>query len=193
KEFDKVDFQLPQWLKDFLESFRHSFKWMQNIPKFAGTILELFAWIAGGIIIVFIFYKIQQNKQWFQYYKKVPLKKNKVPSKLFGLDLSEKSLPDDIIHKVRELLKNNEIRKALSLLYRGAIVRLINDFNIKIPSSATENECVMLVKSKAKKREVTFFQALTQMWLAMAYGHVTPKRQMVEEVCQTWQILYGER
>ncbi|MCP3898868.1 MAG: hypothetical protein GY707_03930, partial [Desulfobacteraceae bacterium] len=47
KEFDKVDFQLPQWLKDFLESFRHSFKWMQNIPKFAGTILELFAWIAG--------------------------------------------------------------------------------------------------------------------------------------------------
>lgn len=192
KEFDKVDLKFPQGVKNFLDSFWKNFKWMQSIPKFAGIILEILAWVIGGVVVVFIIYKIWQNKQWFQYYIKIPRKRVKVPSKLFGLDLSKNSLPGDIISNVKELLKNNEIRQALSLLYRGTLVRLINDFNIQIPSSATENECVELVKSKAKKREINFFQTLTQIWLTIAYGHITPERQTIEEVCQTWQTIYGK-
>ena len=192
KEFDKVDFQLPQWLKDFLESFGKNAEWLQNIPKFAGLILEILAWIVGAIAIVFILYKIKQNKQWFQYYGKMPTKRLKAPSELFGLDLSEKSLPDDIIHQARELLKNNEIRKALSLLYRGTLVKLINEFNLKIPKSATENECVFLVRLKRGEKEIIFFKNLTNIWLAMAYGHIIPERQVIEEICQTWQVLYGK-
>jgi hypothetical protein len=192
KKIEKIDFNLPKWLKNFLESFGKNFEWMQNVPKIAGIILEVLAWVLGGIIVVFIFYKIKQNKQWFQYYREAPQKNFNAPSKFFGLDISEKSLPDNIIHNVRNLLKNNEIRNALSLLYRGTLVKLINDFNIQIPSSATENECISLVKLKSGKRERIFFQTLTQMWLAMAYGHITPKRQTIEEVCQTWQMIYDK-
>ncbi|MCD4741802.1 MAG: hypothetical protein K8R67_04875 [Desulfobacteraceae bacterium] len=194
KEFDKIDFDfdLPQWLKNFLESFGETFKWTRKIPEFAGILLEILAWILGGLIVIFILYKIGQNKQWFQYYRARPKKQPEAPSKLFGLDVSERSLPDDIINKVREFLKNNEIREALSLLYRGALVKLINDFNIQIPASATESECISLVKSKREKREISFFQTLTLIWLAMAYGHITPEKQTIEEVCQNWQIIYGK-
>ncbi len=192
KEFDKVDFDLPQWLKDFFILLGEKLKWMRNIPKFSSVVFETIAWGLCSLLIIFIAYKIGQNRQWFQYFKKAPQRRIKAPLKLFGLDLSEKSLPDDIIRKVKYLLKNNEIRKALSLLYRGALVRLINDFNLQISVSATENECIRLVKLQREKKEATFFKTLTQIWLAMAYGHITPDKKLLEEVCQNWQIIYGK-
>jgi hypothetical protein len=192
KEFDRVDFELPQWLKDFFESFGGNVDWVQNIPKFTGIILEILAWLVGGVAIVFILYKIAQNKKWFQHYAGNNKKMVKATPELFGLSLEENSLPDDIVSKARELLKNNEIRKALSLLYRGTLIKLINDFNIAIPKSATENECVRLVTLKREERETKLFKALTRAWLAMAYGHIIPEKQIIETICHEWQFIYSK-
>lgn len=192
KEFDKVDFDLPQWLKDFLESLGFENKWAQNIPKFTGIILEILAWIGGGLAVVFLLYKIGQKRQFFKYDGRNSKKVGNTPSKLFGLDLSKESLPDDVMYNVREFLNKNEIRNALSLLYRGTLVKLVNEFSLKIPKSATENECVKLVMLKREKAEIKFFKKLTEAWLTMAYGNILPEREMLEEVCQNWEFLYGK-
>ncbi len=190
KELHKTNFELPQWLKDFFKSFGQDIGWVKNISKFIGFTLEILAWIIGGLIIAVIIYKIVQNRQWIQGYGKKFKHKRDIPTQLFGLKLSEESLPNNIIFRVRELLNNNEIRKALSLLYRGSLIKLITEYNLQIPKSATENECVALVKIKRDHNEFEFFSALTKIWLAMAYGNISPERQILEQICQKWQRLY---
>ncbi len=192
KEFEKVDYDLPEWLENLFKLLGKILILFGNVTKPAGIILEIAAWALGGMLFLFIIYKIGQHRQWFKFQARVSHRKADIPSRLFGLDLSQNTLPDNIVDNVLKLLNQDEIRKALSLLYRGTLVRLINDFNLTIPASATENECLKIIESKQKKNEVIFFKTLTNIWLAMAYGHIIPQRKVIEKVCMTWKTIYGK-
>ena len=102
-------------LKDFFEPFAKGFAF----------ILEFGLWIliAIGILLLIVY-----RERWLYLFNAETKKSSsyEAPDIMFGMDVRPESLPDDITGEARKLWENAQIREALSLLYRGALIRLIN-------------------------------------------------------------------
>ena len=66
----------------------------------------------------------------------------RLPSHVRELDIRPESLPADIGAAVRALWLAGERRAALSLLYRGALSRLVHSYAVPIGDASTEGDCV---------------------------------------------------
>ena len=71
----------------------------------------------------------------------------RLPSHVRELDIRPESLPADIGAAVRELWLAGERRAALSLLYRGALSRLVHSYQVAIGDASTEGDCVRLARA----------------------------------------------
>lgn len=107
-----------------------------------------------------------------------------VPEVLMGLDLRAESLPDDIARAASDAQARGDAREALSLLYRGALARLIPDLELQIDASATEGDCLQAVKRA--RGPVEFFSRLTQQWQLVAYGHRELDAEEVRRLCEDY-------
>lgn len=162
----------------------------EALARFFTIILKPILWAAGGIMFACFLYFTAKHMDLI--HKKDREKPFKPPEDLFGLKLTKESLPSDITGEVRVRLAENDLRGALSLLYRGTLYFLIFKDLIEIPGSATEGECVARVEKKGEKDKTIFFRDLTNAWLNMAYGHIRPERQKIESLCLTWDHYYSK-
>jgi len=108
-----------------------------------------------------------------------------------GLDLDPRSLPADLLGAARAAFARGDFALALSLLYRGALVRLTERDGLAIPESATELECLALVRRAAPDRSPLFGE-LTRLWLAARYAHEPPTREGFEALCRRFAPAFGE-
>ncbi len=171
------------------DNFKWFFKLIEHIAAFFSMIIKPLIWLGGGILVTVLLYLALKQMGYlenlFQSRKKfIP------PTELFGLKLTKDSLPENILDEVKKLLKLDDVRGALSLLYRGALFRLVYLYYLEIPASATEGECVSIVKKSREADEIDFFKELTDVWLKMAYGHIRPERHIIEALCNNWDKIY---
>jgi len=92
------------------------------------------------------------------------------PSHVNDLDIRPDSLPDDIAGSARALWQRGEQRAALSLLYRGALSRLVHDHGVAIRSASTEGECVVLARAALPAAGGAFFERLVGAWQIAVYA-----------------------
>jgi hypothetical protein len=162
---------------------------------FQGTasLLEIVVWTAVFGVIAYLLYHLSRNAEWMQNLIGLRQERRReLPSELFGLDVRAESLPDDIAAEALLQLRQGQLRRALSLLYRGSLIRLISEHQLDIPGSATEGECQRLVERRRGAEEADFFSRLTQLWLITAYAHILPEAQQIERLCHDWQQVYGD-
>ncbi|MBL4847911.1 MAG: DUF4129 domain-containing protein [Planctomycetes bacterium] len=114
-----------------------------------------------------------------------------VPEVLMGLDLRAESLPDDIARAAAKAQAKGDAREALSLLYRGALARLIPDLELKIDASATEGDCLAGVKKA--RGPAKYFARLTKQWQLVAYGHRDLDASEIEALCAEYDDAIGRR
>lgn len=185
------------------EDTTNSSNWFIQLMKFLLKILkgffsgfanigEVLMWLAGLSIVAYLIYHFSRNSQWMQFSASSGRdKKRELPATLFGLNVRADSLPDDIGQAVLSKLADGDLRGALSLLYRGSLVRLVVEHQLDIPSSATEGEALTIVRQQRNQQEADFFRKLTHAWLRTAYGHFMPERAEIEQLCQDWEQVYG--
>ena len=184
---DEKKNEIPPWLK-FPEPFM---KFLRSVSKAAGVTGEFLLWIAAGTAVVYILYKSGIHRARFALPSRAPRGPGNPPAELFGLDITADSLPADIQGKAGELIQNNDIQGALSLLYRAVLYRLVHDHCLDIPQGATEGECLKIVAARRMPEEVRFFTALTENWQAAAYAHILPGKAVLKELMGTSRKLYG--
>jgi hypothetical protein len=109
------------------------------------------------------------------------------PIRLFGLDLDPKSLPDDLVGAARAAWARGAHGEALGLLYRGALLALVESGGIAIPDSATELECVRLVRASARAASAGALQTLTSAWLHTRYAGAPPGDSVFDGLCRTFE------
>jgi hypothetical protein len=107
-----------------------------------------------------------------------------------GLDLDPQSLPDDVVAAARAHWARGAAIEALSLLYRGALSRLVERRLLPIPDSATELECVRLVDRTLEEDAARAFGDLTQAWIATRYAGKPPSTSFFESLCQRY-VVFG--
>ena len=112
----------------------------------------------------------------------------RIPSQarvVMGMDVAPESLPPDIPAAAMELWRVGRRQEAMSLLYRGAISRLIDAGGVEIAESDTESDCVRRVAAEAAQH-AAYFGGLTEAWMRLAYGRSAPADDTMSDLCSRW-------
>jgi hypothetical protein len=99
------------------------------------------------------------------------------------LDVRPESLPDDIAAAAWALWQAGRVQAALSLLYRGALSRLIHRHAVPISSSSTEGECLALARPHLDPAALRYLTQLVRAWEAGTYGRRELSAAMGESLC----------
>ncbi len=157
------------------------------------NIIELFFWGLGGLIVCFLLYQLHKYREYFiNIIKPVENDKKKIPSEIFGLDITPRSIPDLLSDEVLKLWNEGEFMQAISLLYRGYLSKLTHEFNVDIKISYTENDCLLAAKQAIanKKETLQLFTQISQIWLKSAYAHQLPSKDEVIDCCRAWRLQF---
>ena len=111
------------------------------------------------------------------------------PEDLFGLDIRPGSLPKDVAGAALALWRSGERRAALSLLYRGALARLVHERGLEVAAGATEGDCLRAASPVLDAEAGGYFRGLTGAWQALAYAHQEPSDG--EALCAGWRRHFG--
>ena len=152
---------------------------------------EYLLWIFVAVIIIVVLYNLPR---WKIALKKPSLRKprNEPPLEaLFGLDIREESLPQNIAEEAWRLFQAKQIRPSLSLLYRGSLAVLVNRHGVALKDSNTEGECAAQVSQSQPDTVAGYFNELTQAWVRLAYGHEPPTEETVQALCSSWPVHFG--
>jgi hypothetical protein len=149
------------------------------------NILKGILWITAFILVVL---GIVYRRQILDKLKPRPRKTaaHIPPDILFGMDIRPESLPDDIANECRRLWRAGQHREALSLLYRGALMRLTRHDQIPIHASHTEGDILQLARQHLAGQRIAWLTAVTRAWQELAYAHRTPPDQRIEPLFEDW-------
>lgn len=99
------------------------------------------------------------------------------------LDVRPESLPDDVGAAAWALWQAGKVPAALSLLYRGALSRMIHRFGVPITASATEGECLALAGGRLDTPALRYVTQVVRAWEANTYGARSLSLAMGEILC----------
>ena len=161
----------PEWLKSFSVTF--------------AKVIEFSLWllVGAGIIALYLF-----RDYWLPLLKMRPAKITTAqPDILFGMDVRSESLPDDVPAAASALWQAGKARDALGLLYRSALITLINEGQIELKHSHTEGDILKLSKAELENQRYKYFEQLTQQWVQIAYAHKQPSELEMEFLLKHWE------
>jgi hypothetical protein len=210
KKIEEERGKIPEWI---IELFEWLFKWlMQNSQEaddssdinwgaLLAKPLELLLWIGVIAGLLYLGWRhreaILNSLRWQHKPKTKPV----APETLFGLDVRQSSLPDDVCAEVMRLWRTGDQRAGLGLLYRSTLSHLIEDFQFQFGDHLTENECAQLVSQRQRSPQEAlrpvgaplsqFVQQLTGSWQQLAYAHRPPADEQLGGLCQQWQEVFG--
>ncbi len=109
------------------------------------------------------------------------------PTHVRTLDIRPDSLPADIGAAAAALLQRGDAVAALSLLYRGALSRLVHACGVPIRASSTEQECLALARPRVPAATQAYAAALVALWQRCVYRADAPPPAEVLALCQGFQ------
>ncbi len=106
------------------------------------------------------------------------------PTHVRTLDIRPDSLPADIGAAAAALLQQGDAVAALSLLYRGALSRLVHACRVPIRASSTEQECLALARPRVPAATQAYAATLVRLWQRCVYRADAPPPAEVLALCQ---------
>lgn len=101
------------------------------------------------------------------------------------------ALPVDIVPAARAAWQAGNAGLALSLLYRGAVRALAQQYHVALPASATEGECLRLAQRSSAAVVEAAFAPIVQAWMALAYAQRAPAD--FEHLLMLYHMHFGSR
>ncbi len=173
----------PTWeSKEETKSSKFDLSWLGSLVRFFSEAARFLAWAGGALLLAVALYFLAR-------YVRLRMGRNgprERPDFLFGLDVRPQSLPDDVAAAASTLAREGRTREALSLLYRGALVRFL-DQGMEFLRGDTEGDCQRKVDRAAPEAKRSFFRKLVAAWQSLAYGHRAVGTETVLELAGEWR------
>ncbi|UKI07057.1 MULTISPECIES: DUF4129 domain-containing protein [Variovorax] len=179
KERDDDEEEEPEKKTDSLD-------WLRDFVK---AVAEGARWLIWGLAALALAWLVIRIRRWAQVRAggarpgKAPL-----PSHVGSLDIRPESLPDDVGNAAAALWQRGQHRPALSLLYRGALSRLVHAHGVPVRAASTEGECVALSAARLRPEAQAFFARLVDAWQLAAYGGRLPSTAQVLAICGEFDL-----
>lgn len=144
---------------------------LRRIAKVLAAIGETLLWVAAVLVVFLIVY---YRGRWLPFLGRLRRGPETPPAgREVRLTFAGRPLPDDIPSAALALWRAGRHAEALSLLYRGAIARAHERFDLRLPPGATEGEALRAIAHAAPAARA-YFAALTAAWMALAYARRAP-------------------
>jgi hypothetical protein len=166
-----------RWLRDLARWFSEAGRWLMWLGMAA----------LAALLIVYLRRWIAVRGEWSAG------RALTLPSHVRDLDIRPESLPDDLPAAVRALWQRGESRSALSLLYRGALSRLVHDHAVPVRAASTEGECATLAARHLDAERGAFVARLIGLWQLAVYGARLPDGSAVLTVCDEFDARLPRR
>lgn len=176
------------WLDVLSQAYQRITEGLTQFFDFLAEILRSMLWLFGGLLLLAI---IGLAIRYRHLFTEVASARQTSPDFLFGLDLRPGSLPPDILAAVRACLAEERTVEALSLLYRGALVALIDDRQIEFRVGDTENDCLRRIAGHVPDDTQHCLSEIVTAWCLAAYGRRPIAAQHVAALTTAWQRCFA--
>lgn len=187
------DHAIPGWLTAILEFFGRHGNWfgaLRGLFSMGAKGVEIILWLLTiSLLLCFFFYYRNSLLQFIRSEKKSG-HQPAAPAVLFGLEVSQDSLPADVPGQVQALWQAEQYRAALSLLYRATLSNLIHRYDFDFNAGHTEGECATIVRQGGNPQLSDYTERLMHYWQQLAYGHRLPESEQVAVMCQQWWTIF---
>jgi hypothetical protein len=156
------------------------FKWLAELARFINDTSRFLLW---GIVAVLVALALVSVRHVVQLRAFRRAKAASAVSHVRDLDVRPESLPDDVGAAAWALWQSGQVPAALSLLYRGALSRMIHRFQVPVTASATEGECLELARGRLEPVALRYVTQVVRAWEANIYGGRTLSLAMGEALC----------
>ncbi len=160
---------------------RDDVNWWVDLLANISAGLRVAMWLVGAALLIWVLLRL---RDWLGGRAGADTPAAMPPSHVGTLDIRPESLPDDIGGAARALLNRGEQRAALSLLYRGALSRLVHAHRVPIRAASTERECVVLAAPRLAPASHAFLTELVSCWQTVAYARRELPMQTLDALCQ---------
>lgn len=159
-------------------------EWFTRLFNAIAAYGRLIAWILGGAVAA-------ASVIWaIRYFGRLRpahvIEAPILPTHVSNLDIRPEGLPADIGAAAQHLWNESQQRAALSLLYRGALSRLVNQYSVPIHSSSTEGECIEAAARSMQHDALAYFRDLVAVWLRATYAGELPAEQSIVQLCRNF-------
>ena len=187
--FGRVE-EETRWMGRFRDSgqTRDSSSGLSGLFQVLFIALKYLFWLLGLSLLAFVIYLVVKPLMAKRWQSRPKLGVIPEAEEVVKEAPPPEALPGDVVAAAQLTWSKGEFRRAMSLLYRGALRELGRLPQVTIDETATEEECLRLVRRKVKGDALTFFTDLTRVWQQMAYAHRTPDQDTFHELCRRWQF-----
>ena len=168
--------------KDESKPTKWDWSWIESIARFLSNLARYGTWIVGALALAIVLYLLAR----YARLRGFGAGQAERPDFLFGLDVRPESLPEDVAAAAAALAKEGRTREALSLLYRGALVRFL-DQGMEFLRGDTEGDCLRKVETNARDTARQYFRRLVSAWQSLAYGHRAVGAEAVVALAGEWR------
>jgi hypothetical protein len=162
------------------------FDWLTHVFNAIGSYGRLIAWALG--IVALGAAVIWATRYFARQQPEAAAEIAPLPTHISNLDIRPEGLPADVGDAARALWLQGQHRQALSLLYRGALSRLVNRFAVPIHASSTEAECVEAAARGADGGVLAYFRELVEVWLRATYAGELPAQESILHLCRNFSL-----
>jgi len=155
--------------------------WLRNLIEAMTEGARVLVWVLGALAVALLIVSARRFVRLRAGGGR--LRRDPLPSHVGALDIRPESLPDDIGNAASALWKRGQQRAALSLLYRGALSRLVHVHAVPIRAASTEGESVALASRHVDAAAQAYFARLVDAWQLAAYGGRLPPTAAVLALC----------
>ncbi|MEE9345363.1 MAG: hypothetical protein V3U88_07125 [Methylococcales bacterium] len=159
--------------------------WLNHL-EWLGIVLKYLALVCIAALAIWMAIKIAEHFDLAIFHKKTGkrLKTTTLPG--FLVIDNTQTLPANPVDAATMLCNQNRYREALSLLYRVSLIQFIEQHQVVIPASATEQECLQIIKQHSDTALFSYFSTLTINWQWLAWANQDPSEATIRSLCNTW-------
>jgi hypothetical protein len=186
--------------RDFSGFWRALFKLFSGTGEFARGMAGVAELVLWGLVLLAVVLLILKYGHWLERIPQLLPGRRKrpeyQPQMLFGMAVTQESLPDDVGAVALDLWQRGEQRQALALLYRASLASLLQ-VGVPLREGSTEQECLHLAERLHTElgippTSMNYFAHLTRVWRQLAYGHLAPAENEATKLCRDWRQHWPE-
>lgn len=164
-----------EWLRGFVE-------WLNNTGRFL-------MWGLGALAVALLLLRLR--RLWGERDALKVSDALDLPTHVNQLDIRPQALPDDIGAAALALWRAGRAQEAMSLLYRGALSRLVHTHAVPIRSSSTEGDCLLLAQPRVPAPAYAYLARLVAAWRSTVYAGRQPGEEEVAGLCRGFDAGLG--
>jgi len=158
--------------------------WFSGFASWLNDASRIAVWALGAVLLGYVAMRL---RGWMRERADAAAPAAaRLPSHVRDLDIRPESLPDRVGLEAWALWAQGQRRAALSLLYRGALSRLVHDHAVPIRASSTEGDCLRLARGHLDADRMAFVDALVRAWQQAVYGGRDPADDAVRALCDAF-------